>query len=203
MGRSASKVDRWSAHPAYWWALGIIALGSIAYYKRRPIMNLFNSPLEFATRLWAALGQITTSAGNKLGTATKLTILSHAAFESGWGKGTAAREGYNYFNITAGPQWKGPIILGADTEYDAAGNVKNITQKFRKYGSDQEAIRDYLDFLSTQNGGRYSKSYASLMAGNMTEFVAQLSAAGYYTLPVDQYQSQMAGAADSVKRLLT
>lgn len=200
---SKSRSDWYGAHPAYWIFLGVVAVGSAVYWLRKPTMNLVLTPYEFVSRLWPVLGKVKEKDGSPLSTLTKLIIVAHGAFESGWGKGTGAKLGFNYFNITAGPAWKGPVVQGPDTEYDKAGNVKNITQQFRKYGSDLEAVQDYLSFLSTQNGGRYLTAYAALMRGDVDEFLGELYKAGYFTLPVDQYKKSMAGVIDSVKRLLT
>lgn len=206
---SKSRSEAWSARPVYWWTLGIVAIGSAVYWLRKPAMNLIVSPLQFVSRLWAVLGEVRpeswgdAGAGSKLSTAAKILIVAHGAFESGWGKGTAAKMGFNYFNITAGPAWKGEVIKGPDTEYDKAGNVKNITQQFRKYPSDRAAIEDYLSFLSKQNGGRYSKAYAALLAGKLEDFVRELSIAGYFTLPLAQYQERMAKVNEIVIKLLS
>jgi hypothetical protein len=42
---------------------------------------------------------------------SKLIIISQALTESGWNIGRAAREGNNWWNITAGPAWTGPVWL--------------------------------------------------------------------------------------------
>lgn len=204
-----SRFTDWQVHPAYLWALGIALVGSAVYWFRKPAMNLIATPLQFVSRLWTVLGEVRpdswgdAGAAPKLSTAAKVLIVAHAAFESDWGKGTAAKLGFNYFNITAGPAWKGEVIKGPDTEYDKAGNVKNITQQFRKYPSDRAAIEDYLSFLSKQNGGRYSKAYTALLAGKLEDFVRELSIAGYFTLPLAQYQERMAKVNEIVIKLLS
>lgn len=125
---------------------------------------------------------------------TKALIIAHAAFESGWGKTGAAQKGANLFNITAGSTWTGPVILGGDTEYDAAGNVKKITQRFRQYHSLGAGLRDYMTFLGMS---RYAAAKAQLMAGDAA-FVQTLGPAGYYTLPVAEYWKAYHGVLKSV-----
>lgn len=205
---SKSRPEWWGAHPAYWIVLAAAGLGSLLYWFRKPAMNLILTPAEFVSRLWKVLGEVQPEgwgdAGtNRLGTMSKIIIVAHGAFESGWGTGTAAKLGHNYFNITSGPSWKSEVVLGPDTEYDKTGKVKDITQRFRKYPSDRAAVTDYLSFLSKQNGGRYAKAYAALIAGKMEDFIRELSIAGYFTLPVAQYQDRMVKVADSVRRILT
>lgn len=137
---------------------------------------------EFVSNVYGAID----SAAPSLGTKSKLMVLAHAAYESGWGKATAAKEGNNLFNITAGSSWGGPVVGGSDTEYDSAGNVKSITQRFRAYGSVEESVADYINFLQ---GSRYSAAYSALVNGDPVGFVRALSAAHYFTLPEAQYES--------------
>ena len=124
---------------------------------------------------------------------TQIIICAHAAYESGWGQTRQARQAFNFFNITAGSLWKGPVMDGGDTEYDAAGNVKRIVQKWRCYGSCEEAVSDYLQFLQRP---RYLPAHAALMDGDVGRFVEWLGPdrahqnppiGGYYTLPTAQY----------------
>lgn len=170
--------------------LGVGAGTTIAVY------NVFKDRKEFVTTLWSAL-----SSFPQLPRMTKLIIIAQAAHESGWGKGTAAKNGYNYWNITAGSQWKGDVIGGGDLECDAAGqNCRSITQKFRKYRSNVDAIQDYLSFLSTQNGGRYKDAYSALMQGDIVAFVTELRAHGYYTAALDEYVAGSQSAFNTVSQ---
>lgn len=134
----------------------------------------------------------------QLSVASKLMVLAQAAYESGWGKAKAARLGNNLFNITSGPAWKGPIILGGDTEYDAQGNVKNITQKFRSYPTFSDSIRDYWKFLG---GPRYLAARNALVDGDSIRFVNLLYAGGYFTLPPDRYLASFQSILVSVQGL--
>ena len=124
-------------------------------------------------------------------------ITAHAAYESGWGSTAGYRKGNNLFNITAGSRWSGPVVEGGDTEYDAAGNVKNITQRFRSYASLEASISDYLTFIQE---GRFGASYDLLSAGDPT-FVYPLRQGGYYTLPADQYYNTLVSVLARVKSM--
>lgn len=123
--------------------------------------------------------------------AAKRLVLAHAAYESGFGTGKAARLGNNPFNITAGSVWKGPVILGPDTD----GNGAPITQRFRSYPSLADAVRDYWSFLG---GPRYSNARAALALGDSVAFVNRLAAAGYFELDVEKYQAGFAAALRKV-----
>jgi hypothetical protein len=114
-----------------------------------------------------------------------------AVFETGGGVTVAWRQGWNFGNVTAGSAWGRAVIVGPDTEYDAAGNVKNIAQKFRKYDSLAQAVEDFLpggsigalDWAREKREGAWER----LLAGDAAGFTAALSRAGYYTLPEPEY----------------
>lgn len=153
----------------------------------------------FATDMYAAIGDELPA----LPLASRLIILAHAVYESGWGTARAAVRGRNVFNLTAGSAWRGPSWsdVGGDLEYGAAG-VTRITQQWRIYGSLREAVRDYWSFLGPNaNRGRYVKARAQLEAGNVTAFAHELYAAGYYTLPPEKYAAQLSAVLDTVRRI--
>lgn len=189
------QVDRKKIAP---WLLiggGILLVIGVGAGATVAVYNVFKDRREFVTTLWNALG-----AFPQLSRMTKLIIIAQAAHESGWGKGKAAKEGYNYWNITAGSSWKGDVIGGGDLECDAAGqNCKPITQKFRKYRSNVNAIEEYLKFLS---GGRYKVAFDALMQGDIVAFVTQLRAAGYYTAALDSYIAGSKSALTAVTQFV-
>lgn len=124
---------------------------------------------------------------------TRIIIITHAAFESGWGFSQGARVN-NFFNISSGRSWKGKTITGADTEYAPGVNQpKPIVQHWRVYDSDADAIKDYLDVLTY---ARYLPARAALIDGDPEGFVRLLGpdrandkppVGGYYTLPTNRY----------------
>lgn len=118
---------------------------------------------------------------------TRMLILAHGCFETGYGSGTAAREGNNLFNITAGSSalWAGPTVNGPDTD-ESTGHSVPITQAWRAYPSVEAGVQDYWSFL---DGPRYrATSKPKLIAGDAT-WVIQLGKDGYYTLAPDKYMN--------------
>lgn len=132
-----------------------------------------------------------------LSTLAQQIVVAHAAFESGWGKSRPARLGFNLFNVTRTKSDTRPIIESGDLEYDSSGNARPITQRFAKYGSIGESLADYFRLLS---GTRYAPALAALEAGDSVGFVNHLREGGYFTLPLDQYQSTFAGVLAGVKK---
>lgn len=155
------------------------------------------SKVQFVQTVWGAIA----NALPFLSVDSRLIILAHAMYESGWGKAKAFQTGNNLFNLTAGKSWTGPTTKSGDTEYDAAGNVKNIVQTWRAYPNVEDCVVDYWNFLGMP---RYEAQgvRAQLEAGNLAGFVSALSRGGYFTLPADQYLNTMAGVYSSVSSIL-
>lgn len=157
--------------------------------------------------------------GKSLVTAkTKLLVTAHAAYESGWGVASAAVKGNNYWNLTAGSSWHGPVVAGADTEFTAgAPTAKKIVQRFRSYASATAAVQDYFSFLAFP---RYKDALSKLLAGDET-FVVDLgtyrytvdgkslveawpklpSKGGFYTLPIERYSGEFKVVYAEVQRV--
>lgn len=150
---------------------------------------------------------------------TSALVIAHAAYESGWGRAKAAREGFNYWNLTAGSAWTGPVLLGSDTEYRAGSSqARPITQKFRKYITAMQACGNYFQFLQMP---RYKDAFNKLMRGEST-FVVDLGAfkfgpdgktavpawpagapkGGFYTLPIERYCEEFRKVLLEVQQLL-
>lgn len=134
--------------------------------------------------------------------------LAHAAYESGFGSGFAARQANNPWNITAGSWWlaRQRDVLrqeNADDDYRPDGSVVRIAQTWRRYDNRDEAVRDYRDFLTTQNGGRYLPAWRALEAGDVTRFATELRAAGYFTFPLDAYRKNLQAVLGAVVKELT
>lgn len=124
-------------------------------------------------------------------------VIAHAAFETGWGQSTVARKGNNLFNITRAPSDPAPIIMGNDTEYDAQGNVKPITQRFAAYPNREASIAHYLTFITNK---RYTTARVELERGDLAAFITTLYKGGYFTLPLPQYLGQMQAMLASVQK---
>jgi hypothetical protein len=214
----ASGVPNW-----LWYALGggalvlLVTGGSMAV--EQSLLGVKDKAL-WAARLFAVIG----TELPQLSIRAKVLIVAHAAFESGWGQDGAAKRGTNnIFNITAGGEWlkaKKPVLVvaNADLSYDAKECARvgrpmsaqpngklacKIDQTWRKYPTVNAAIQDYWDFLGpNQNGGRYLPARNALVAGDVTGFAQAAKAAGYFTLPVDEYSAQLAGMLASVAKRL-
>ena len=153
--------------------------------------------VSWTVDVWNAIGR----ALPQLSTQSRLIVLAHAAYESGFGKAKAAVRGSNVFNITAGSAWRGEAWddVGGDLEYDATGKAKRITQRWRIYPNLDGAIADYWQFLGpSANRGRYVKARQALEAGDVATFVNELHAAGYFTLAPSKYLAGLTGALGTV-----
>lgn len=126
-----------------------------------------------------------------------LLCVAWAAYETNWGRTSGYTGGNNAFNVTAGSTWKGPTVPGPDTEYDAQGNVKSITQAWRAYGSVTESVTDVLTLIS-QN--RFGSAKSKLLSGDAT-FTDDLYAGKYFTLPPDKYRAGVALQLGTVRQL--
>lgn len=96
--------------------------------------------------------------------------LGQAILESGWGRGTVAEGGNNYFCIKCNNGWQGPTLKAKDDE-------KGLSC-FRKYQTVFESFRDHSLFLMR------SPRYKQLFALGKTDFEAWakgLKSCGYAT----------------------
>lgn len=126
----------------------------------------------------------------------RILAIAQAVLESGWGRTTMARAGYNFFNITRSPTDSRPIIVAGDQDC-SSGTCKPITQRFAKYGSVDEGVADYLRLISI---ARYADARRHLANGAVVEFTTALYRGGYFTLPLPEYLSQMQAIYKSVER---
>jgi flagellar protein FlgJ len=109
-------------------------------------------------------------------------MVAQAALETGWGKSEPRRAdgspSFNVFGIKAGRNWQGPVIEATTTEY-VDGVAQKQSERFRAYGSYDEAFRDYSSLLSANP--RYA---AVLGAQDATSFARGLQRAGFATDPM-------------------
>lgn len=114
-------------------------------------------------------------------------MVAQAALETGWGKSEPRRAdgspSFNSFGIKAGADWRGPIAEATTTEV-IAGLAQSRVERFRAYGSHEEAFRDYASLLA--GNPRYA---AVLGAQEPARFARGLQAAGYATDP--QYAAKL------------
>lgn len=177
---------------------GGMGLLAVAYLTGKAIMNYVDrkSFAQMMDKILTDLGVADPEA--------RLGIIAHAGVETRMGTAGSAspKHTFNFWNITAGSLWKGPVYAGGDTEY---GRV--ITQQWRVYDSPEAAAQDYLDFLSstqpklvsTPGGGRrvatatYKDALDKLFGGDVKGFVYTLRDAGYYTADAATYYAMIQG----------
>lgn len=121
----------------------------------------------------AAIGPHAQEVQRKYGVPASI-VIAQAALESGWGRSV---KGNNFFGIKAGKAWQGATLdMGTHEYFD--GKRVQISDRFRAYGSMQESIENYGQFLA--KNPRYSKVIA---ADSAHEAADALQRAGYATDP--------------------
>lgn len=79
-------------------------------------------------------------------------VIAQAINESGWGESKLARDYHNYFGMKCGTRWTGPSVNMATQEEYEPGTLTSISDNFRVYGSMEEGVRGYFEFIQL---GRY------------------------------------------------
>jgi len=100
--------------------------------------------------------------------------LAQAALESGWGQSV---EGNNLFGVKADSSWHGPVVM-IDTHEVVQGTKIPVLDKFRRYASWSDSIRDHAAFI--KNNKRYAPCFKELTGEG---WARALQAAGYATDP--------------------
>lgn len=180
--------------------IGAAGLGLLvaSIYGGKSVINLFTSKEDFVRRLWKALGNASMMLNHpEIGTVQKTILIGQAVHEASWGLAKASREAMNYWNLTAGTKWKGPVLTGPDTEYDAQGNVKRIEQKFRVYSNDDESAIDMLKFIGPDS--RYREAWDALVKGDAMLYATKLREKGFFTQPLPLYQK---GLQEGIKKVV-
>lgn len=157
------------------------------------------SRAAFVRRVWAALTAFRDRGGTPLPPSSKLILLAQAAYETGWGR-TAAASGRNWFNLTAGSSWRGPIVPGPDTEPDGRGGWRNITQAWRAYAEDTGAVADLYDNWLTWPA--YQAAKRPLLMGDLAGYLAALRAGGYFTQDLTTYTTNVAAVRATAEKLI-
>ena len=114
-------------------------------------------------------------------------MVAQAALETGWGKSEPrradGRPSFNSFGIKAGANWRGATVDATTTEV-IAGLAQTRVERFRAYGSYEEAFGDYANLLVS------SPRYAAILgAQEPGRFARGLQAAGFATDP--QYAAKL------------
>jgi N-acetylmuramoyl-L-alanine amidase len=136
---------------------------------------------EFINKYGSYIHKITKGTGILPG-----TLIAQAFIESASGKTPSivgssklTQNTNNYFGIKCGGNWSGPCY-SIDTGEFFNGTYTVIKDTFRKYGSIEESIKDYVNFL--QNNKRYTTA-GVFLAKNVKDQAKALKAAGYATAP--------------------
>lgn len=123
-------------------------------------------------------------------------VVAHAALESGWGRSLPAdasgRTSFNLFGIKADSRWNGNAATARTHEF-SAGRMEEVSASFRAYGSPEQSMQDYVDFLKS------SPRYAGALntGGDATAFARGLQRGGYATDP--DYVSKLTAVAAQLK----
>lgn len=135
------------------------------------------SAKDFVNRVWPHAVEASRSTG-----IAPQFLVAHSALESGWGRAEIrladGSPSYNLFGIKAGKNWSGATVEATTTEY-VNGQPQQSIERFRAYGSYEEAFRDYANLL--RSNPRYSGVIGSQSG---TEFARGLQQAGYATDPM-------------------
>jgi flagellar protein FlgJ len=163
--------------------LGPSAAAPAAAAAAAPARDAQGAPAAFVGRMWGAAAAAQQATGVPAG-----FIVGQAALESGWGRHEIrlpdGRSAHNLFGIKAGAGWRGPTVESATTEYVDGKAVRSV-ERFRAYGSYQEAFADWARLMAG------NPRYAGVLAagGSVESFARNLQQAGYATDP--QYASKL------------
>jgi len=143
-------------------------------------MSWTGTRTEFIDQFGPYVKKITRGSGILPGTLITQAILeSSGKYNGKWvvGGSGLSRKANNFFGIKAGSSWKGATYEVKTDEY-INGKWITITDKFRKYPSPKESLKDYINFLSQNT--RYAQV---LRAKTVEDQFRALKAAGYATAP--------------------
>lgn len=186
-----------------WWMVGLALVLLASVGGGVALVMTYTDKKSFVKMMDAILASL------GLAPETRLIVLAHAGVETALGTAGTAPQGNNFWNISAGSQWAGPVVLGGDQEPDGSGGWKNIVQRWRSYVNPLEGAKDYLKFLSrsTPVSSKYATSYAEAWAraleGDVAGFVYTLRDAGYFTADPAKYLAMMNGQIGLVQKLLS
>jgi flagellar protein FlgJ len=156
------------------------------------------APAAFVERMWGAATSAQRATGVPAG-----FIVGQAALESGWGrqelKYADGRTSFNLFGIKAGPGWKGATVDATTSEFVGGRMIKTV-ERFRAYGSYEEACTDWSRLMAS------NPRYAGVLqaGGSVESFAKNMQRAGYATDP--NYASKLTSTitqALSLRRVTT
>jgi len=138
---------------------------------------------EFIKQYGAYIHKVTRGTGILPGTLITQLFVESSANGLVGGSGLTQKSN-NYFGIKCYGNWKGPTVTARTREETKSGESYYINACFRKYGSIEESIKDYIKFLKEnkryQNAGFFD-------AKTVLDQFKALKRAGYAT--ADSYVS--------------
>lgn len=84
------------------------------------------------------------------GIAVHSPIIAQAILESGWGESRLAAVYHNYFGLKCGTRWTGKSVNLKTMEEYTPGTLTQIKDNFRVYGSMEEGVKGYFDFIQLE-----------------------------------------------------
>lgn len=84
------------------------------------------------------------------GIAVHSPIIAQAILESGWGESRLAAVYHNYFGLKCGTRWTGKSVNLKTMEEYTPGILTQIKDNFRVYGSMEEGVKGYFDFIQLE-----------------------------------------------------
>jgi flagellum-specific peptidoglycan hydrolase FlgJ len=138
---------------------------------------------EFINKYGAYIHKITRGTGILPGTLITQLFVESSGNGLVGGSGLTQKSN-NYFGIKCAGGWKGPTVTARTREETASGESYYVNACFRKYGSVEESIKDYIKFL--KDNQRY-KNAGFFEAKTVLDQFKALKRAGYAT--ADSYVS--------------
>jgi flagellar protein FlgJ len=139
--------------------------------------SLFDDPISFIKSLLPAAQKVAENSPLQ-----PMMLIAQAALETGWGKKVINKpdgsSSFNLFGIKAGDNWHGDKAKVQTLEYKD-GVAKKENAFFRAYDSVEDSVKDYLQFVSSDD--RYADAMKN--AENPTKYFESLQSAGYATDP--------------------
>lgn len=206
-----------------WYGVGAVVLLTL-FTKRQTIASAASAVVDdirsvvdrvkWARTMYSTIGRVLPD----VPFTGKLIIMAQAITESGWTGGRAAKEGFNYWNITAGPSWKGDVFVHVDGDRsytksdcvkqgkpmdksDQYGTYCRIDQRWRKYPSLDAAVLDFWAFLGNK---RYAGAQQALLDGSVQRYVDVLAAGNYFDPKVKgAYLKNVTSLVESVRKRVT
>ena len=151
----------------------------------------FSSPQEFVDYILPLAKKLTAD----LPVEPKF-IASQAALETGWGKhmikDDQGNNSFNLFGIKSDQRWDGAVANVSTLEY-RDGVAQREQAAFRAYGSYEESLKDYVDFIRTNDRYQPALEAVANKGGEGDVYLQELQAAGYATDPA--YASKISAIA--------